>query len=107
MGHSRLCSPLVIRMFPLFCSFSSFLTPFSTGYGQHGDYVFGWKDDSLQHAMDNRCFGPTCNGLTTQGFDKANACTVKPSVKEDNDGCKFPFLGNLDERGNDILTWFN
>ncbi|KAK3291598.1 uncharacterized protein B0H64DRAFT_366970 [Chaetomium fimeti] len=57
-----------------------------TGYGQHGDYVFGWKDDSLQHAMDNNCFGPTCNGLTTQGFDKANACTVEPSVQEDVDG---------------------
>ncbi|KAK3305219.1 uncharacterized protein B0T15DRAFT_567234 [Chaetomium strumarium] len=57
-----------------------------TGYGQHGDYVFGWKDDSLQHAMDNRCFGPTCNGLTTQNFDRANKCTVKPVVREDNDG---------------------
>jgi hypothetical protein len=41
--------------------------------------------------MDNRCFGPTCNGLTTQAFDKANACTVKPSVNEDNDGCKCTF----------------
>jgi len=57
-----------------------------TGYGQHGDYVFGWKDDSLQHAMDNKCFGPTCTGLTTQGFDKANKCTVKSLVKEDNEG---------------------
>jgi hypothetical protein len=60
----------------------------STGYGQHGDYVFGWKDDSLQHAMDNRCFGPTCNGLTTQNFDRANKCTVKAVVREDNDGCE-------------------
>ncbi|KAK4459728.1 hypothetical protein QBC42DRAFT_231075 [Cladorrhinum samala] len=57
-----------------------------TGYGQHGDYVFGWKDDTLQHAMDNRCFGPTCKGLTTQGFDKANKCQVKTVVKEDMDG---------------------
>jgi hypothetical protein len=61
---------------------------FSTGYGQHGDYVFGWKDNSLQHAMDNHCFGPTCNGLTTQGFDKANQCTVKKTVREDTEGCK-------------------
>ncbi|KAK4171215.1 hypothetical protein QBC36DRAFT_367586 [Triangularia setosa] len=58
----------------------------STGYGQHGDYVFGWKDDSLQHAMDNRCFAATCRGLTTQGFDKANKCQVKRVVKEDIDG---------------------
>ncbi len=38
--------------------------------------------------MDNRCFGPTCKGLTTQAFDKANKCTVKSLVKEDNEGCK-------------------
>ncbi len=38
--------------------------------------------------MDNKCFGPTCTGLTTQAFDKANKCTVKSLVKEDNEGCK-------------------
>ncbi|KAL2126170.1 hypothetical protein VTI74DRAFT_1555 [Chaetomium olivicolor] len=58
----------------------------TTGYGQHGEYVFSWKDDSLQHAMDNRYFGPTCRGLTTQGFDKANKCTVMSVVREDNGG---------------------
>ena len=52
--------------------------------------MFGWKDNTLQHAMDNNCFGPICNGLTTQGFDRANQCTVKPQVNEDNDGCKSP-----------------
>ncbi len=40
--------------------------------------------------MDNKCFGPTCTGLTTQGFDKANKCTVKSLVKEDNEGCQSP-----------------
>ncbi|KAK4139156.1 uncharacterized protein C8A04DRAFT_16108 [Dichotomopilus funicola] len=57
-----------------------------TGFGQHGDYVFGWEGDALQHAMDNRCFGPTCNGLTTQDFAVANKCQVPPEVNEDNDG---------------------
>lgn len=65
------------------------LLAFSTGYGQHGDYVFGWKDNFLQHAMDNKCFGPTCSGLSTQTFDKANKCTVKKVVKEDTDGCEY------------------
>ncbi|KAK4215045.1 hypothetical protein QBC37DRAFT_137671 [Rhypophila decipiens] len=58
----------------------------TTGYGQHGDYVFGWKDDTLQRAMDNACFGPTCKGLSTQGFPVANKCTVNKMVKEDHDG---------------------
>ncbi|KAK0702317.1 hypothetical protein B0H67DRAFT_524071 [Lasiosphaeris hirsuta] len=57
-----------------------------TGYGQHGDYVFGWKDDTLQKAMDNACFGATCKSLTTQSFSAANKCTVKTVVKENNDG---------------------
>ena len=58
-----------------------------TGYSQHGDYVFGWKDDSLQHAMENRCFGPRCTGLTTQAFPgAANNCKVKAVVPEDNEG---------------------
>lgn len=60
--------------------------PYSTGFGQHGDYLFGWKDDSLQHAMDNKCFGPRCQGLTTQTFPVANECSVKPMVSEQVDG---------------------
>jgi len=95
MARSRLsCRPAIRELsfystpFSSFCLCSPRLISPSTGYGQHGDYVFGWKDDSLQHAMDNRCFGPTCKGLTTQGFDKANKCTVNSLVKEDNEGCK-------------------
>jgi len=42
--------------------------------------------------MDNNCFGPTCNGLTTQDFSKANQCTVPPAVAEDNEGCECLFL---------------
>jgi len=61
-----------------------------TGYGQHADYVFGWKGDALQKAMDGGCFGPSCAGLKTQPFTEANKCQVKDLVQEDvgSDGCK-------------------
>ena len=66
----------------------------STGLGQHGDYVFGWKDDSLQKAMDTAgCFGATCSsGLKTQSIDRARACAVKTLVREDVDGCESFFF---------------
>jgi hypothetical protein len=59
-----------------------------TGFAQHGDYVFGWKGDALQRAMDNGCFAATCTAasLKTQAFPAANRCTVKKSVNEDHDG---------------------
>ena len=62
----------------------------NTGYGQHGDYVFGWKDQSLQKAMDeNRnCFGAACGGLKTQANPPAAACKVKKLYDEDYEGCK-------------------
>ncbi|KAH8881886.1 hypothetical protein GQ53DRAFT_787795 [Thozetella sp. PMI_491] len=53
-----------------------------TGYGQHADYVFGWKDDALQKAMDNGCFGATCTDLKVQSFTNANQCSVKDTVNE-------------------------
>jgi len=59
-----------------------------TGYGQHGDYVFGWKGDALQKAMDSSCFGATCTGLKTQSFAEANKCSVKNTVQESIDGCE-------------------
>jgi hypothetical protein len=57
-------------------------------YGQHGDYVFGWKDTSLQKAMDEAlgCMGASCGGLETQQLDDGNKCTVKRRVTEDHDG---------------------
>ncbi|KLU90340.1 hypothetical protein MAPG_09303 [Magnaporthiopsis poae ATCC 64411] len=58
-----------------------------TGLGQHGDYVFGWKDDSLQKAMDRAgCFGAECGTLKTQAIDSARTCTVPRRVREDIDG---------------------
>jgi hypothetical protein len=60
-----------------------------TGYGQHGDYIFGWKEGALQKAMDQRCFGNTCAGLKTQGAEESMKCAVKQSVQEPVEGCKF------------------
>jgi hypothetical protein len=59
-----------------------------TGYGQHGDYVFGWKGDSLQKAMEDgkQCMGASCGGLKTQAVDSGNNCKVKGRVREDFDG---------------------
>ncbi|KAF5330062.1 hypothetical protein D9611_010430 [Ephemerocybe angulata] len=53
-----------------------------TGYGQHADYIFGWKGDSLQRAMDN-CWGyPNCQELTDQSSEVQNSCTQKSRVDE-------------------------
>ncbi|KAF2792136.1 hypothetical protein K505DRAFT_363194 [Melanomma pulvis-pyrius CBS 109.77] len=60
----------------------------TTGYGQHGDYVFGWKADSLQKAMDSTtsCMGAACGGLKTQVIENANKCSVPKRVTEEQDG---------------------
>ena len=71
----------------------------TTGYGQHGDYVFGWKGDSLQRAMDGGCLGASCTGLKTQSNAEAAKCSVPGRVREDFDGCKsrplFFFVGRV------------
>jgi hypothetical protein len=62
------------------------------GYSTHGDYVFGWKGDALQKAMDSSCMFTACgNGrpLKSQGAAQINGCTVKSTVNENIDGCKF------------------
>ncbi|KAK3684093.1 hypothetical protein B0T22DRAFT_431934 [Podospora appendiculata] len=59
------------------------------GAAAHGDYVFGWKGDSLQKAMDKNCnLNKDCPaaGLTAQTPEKYSACNVKQQAPEDVDG---------------------
>jgi hypothetical protein len=63
-----------------------------TGYGTHGDYVFGWKGDALQRAMDANCNSDlfsnniNCATLKTQTIQQGNKCTSPVQVKENLDG---------------------
>ncbi|KAK0612175.1 hypothetical protein B0T14DRAFT_531734 [Immersiella caudata] len=61
-----------------------------TGYANHGDYLFGWKGDSLQRILDADChFMTNCSketGLKLQSIDAMNRCTQKPKIEEDVDG---------------------
>ncbi|KAF4632332.1 hypothetical protein G7Y89_g5793 [Cudoniella acicularis] len=68
-----------------------------TGFGHHADYVFGWKGDALQKAMDARCDvydaspdplvfpASGCPQLKTQDQAVANKCSQKQIVQEDLD----------------------
>jgi hypothetical protein len=59
------------------------------GYGTHADYLFGWKGDSLQRAMDSSCMFNACeNGrpLKSQAVSPMNKCTVPDMVGENIDG---------------------
>jgi len=54
-----------------------------TGYGIHGDYLFGWKGDALQKAMDTKCAGDSCRALQRQQEAKAIDCTQNQFAKEE------------------------
>ncbi|KAE8446199.1 hypothetical protein EG329_012424 [Mollisiaceae sp. DMI_Dod_QoI] len=66
-----------------------------TGFGTHGDYVFGWKGDSLQKAMDSNC-NINCPQLKTQTIAEANKCVKKAVVKEDIDSWLPQLPGGMD-----------
>ncbi|KAL2110448.1 hypothetical protein VUR80DRAFT_1163 [Thermomyces stellatus] len=58
-----------------------------TGYGQHGDYVFGWKGDALQRAMDDAgCFSAECGQQRSQDISVAKQCVIEKTVLEEVDG---------------------
>lgn len=71
-----------------------------TGFGHHADYVFGWKGDALQNAMDARCDvydaspdplvfpASGCPQLKSQDQFIANQCSQKQIAQEDIDDCK-------------------
>jgi len=83
-----------------------------TGYGQHGDYLFGWKDDGLQRGMDALksagCAIDKCSALKVQTGRNAIACTKPQVVVEDVslNGCKWTTPPNPSSRATlaDILV---
>jgi hypothetical protein len=59
------------------------------GFATHADYLFGWKGDSLQRAMDSSCMFNACeNGkpLKSQAVSPMNKCSVPKMVNEQIDG---------------------
>jgi len=66
----------------------------ATGYGWHGDYIFGWKGDALQRAMDKFC-GQNCKELNTQTIKEANQCSKPAVVREAIDGWLDALPGNV------------
>lgn len=74
-----------------------------TGYGNHGDYMFGWNGDALQRAMDANCQSDlfsdkvNCPTLKLQTIAETNKCSVPRRVHEDIDSwlTALPGVGSM------------
>lgn len=72
----------------------------STGYGQHGDYIFGWKDGALQRGMDavlgEDCVNDVCSALKNQSSIEGAKCIRQTQVPDEDVGrggqCKWSLL---------------
>ncbi|KAI1269401.1 hypothetical protein F5Y18DRAFT_422352 [Xylariaceae sp. FL1019] len=62
-------------------------TTMVNGAGSHADYMFGWKGDALQKAMDkSECFYDGCGSITKQQMSVGATCKVPDMVGESVDG---------------------
>ncbi|KAF2634832.1 hypothetical protein P280DRAFT_438073 [Massarina eburnea CBS 473.64] len=66
----------------------------ATGYATHADYLFGWKDDSLQKHLDGHTY-VTAPTLKTQSIAQQNKCSVQDMVKEDIDSWLSKLPGDI------------
>jgi hypothetical protein len=100
MGNNPLSIVLAIRQFSFSFQYAKVFAAdleFSTGYGAHGDYLFGWKEGALQRAMDalgKQCFSETCPVLKLQSSEEEIGCTKPQQAVEDTgtDTCKYSSL---------------
>ncbi|KAF2692152.1 hypothetical protein K458DRAFT_284768 [Lentithecium fluviatile CBS 122367] len=54
-----------------------------SGYANHGDYVFGWKDNALQNILDTKCYATSCGGKQQSIADMNKCAGLKKTVDED------------------------